>query len=1003
MPSGMLAQLVPSFMRIHAFFSCWTQAPSYMSSLMAVVQARAESHPDQVALICASPHSPTIEFSWGTLREQVGGFAAFLIETGIRAGDVVAVLARKPAEQSLAVLGTLGAGAIPTVLSYPSPKQKQSAFFSMFCSVIQSSGARWVLCATDFFDRAKEALDAIRSECVCVALPDSRQTNRFMPADLATGADGPMFLQFSSGTMGARKGVAISHDMLRRHSQSFANSIAMAQSDKIVSWAPLYHDGGLVRCFLSALAVGAVPVLLDPFEWLQNPAFLFRVIQDHRVDYCYQPNFAYSYCAMRIRDEEISGVDVSHVRAFLFGAEPARLRTFDEFVHRFADHGVRRAQLQVAYGMAENTCGVSQTRLGEEVRFEHLDRRLFQQNNRAEVTAGGSGDDVVVFAACGFPLEDVSVRIRGTNEDRVVGEIEVKSAFQIREYLNVPGSTLPSPLTDDGWLRTEDLGYLVAGELFVCGRSKDLMIINGANVFPADVEEVVQGVAGCKPGRVVAFGVDDEELGTESIVICVEPTDDGVDPLQLQSEIRRVIGDRLGISASDVSICKAGTLRKSTSGKLSRPENRRIYLQRRQGSLDRRDAPTDDHHSARPGSADYESVRDCLLAIWSEVLGVEVHEDQDLFIDLGVDSIAAVRAAGAISEVIDSRVPQEQILACATVCEQAERILEGIARDSYITIVGKGRPKTPLVLVHPASGHGWIYLRLLKYIQDRPLILIGSPALSERDMLFDSIEATAKHYIRGLKALNVSGPYLLGGYSFGGSVAFEMGARLVESGDEVLAVAMFDSGIVASRATAARKRLSYVVANWASRHPSIGKRIPVINKVFDISDIATRMNVALRPHRSHTVRDLVPLIRYLLPDVTIPQHIRRGSVADFCDWALPLVVERFSSGEAQMFVPGSGLDLLHQARVRASNMRLAQRYARRTRTSCRVLYFQVSQDGRAERWAQLCDTPPQVENFTMRRDGTRLTHLSMFTPENVEVFGPRLRSALDALDSQEDG
>ncbi|MBX9606763.1 MAG: AMP-binding protein [Gammaproteobacteria bacterium] len=974
-----------------------------MSSLMAVMQARAVSHPDHVALICASPHSPTIEFSWSALRDSVAGLAAFLRETGIHAGDVVAILARKPAEQSLGLLGALGAGAVPTVLSYPSPKQNQSAFFSMFCSVIQSSGARWLLCATDFFDRAKEALHSIGSECVCVALPDSRLTGGFTPADLATSADGPMFLQFSSGTMGARKGVAISHEMLRQHSQSFAKSIALEPNDKIVSWAPLYHDGGLVRCFLSALSVGAVPVLLDPFEWLQNPAFLFRVIQDYSVDYCYQPNFAYSYCAMRIRDEEITGVDLSHVRAFLFGAEPARLRTFDEFVQRFADHGVRRAQLQVAYGMAENTCGVSQTRLGEEVRFERLDRGMFGQHNRAEVTAGRSGDDVVVVASCGYPLEGVSVRIRGTSVDRVVGEIEVKSDFQIREYLSVPGSTWPSPLTDDGWLRTEDLGYLVAGELFVCGRSKDLMIINGANVFPADVEEVVQGVAGCKPGRVVAFGVDNDALGTESIVICAERVDDRIDPLQLRNEISRVIDARMGISASDISICGPGTLRKSTSGKLSRPENRRLYLEGRLRSLHRRDTPTDDHRTVKPGSADYESVRDCLLAIWSEVLGIEVHEDQDLFVDLGADSIAAVRAAGAINEVIDSRVSQEQILACASVREQSERILEGIARDSYITVVGKGRPRTPLVLVHPASGHGWIYLRLLKYIQDRPLILIGSPALSDGEMLFDSVEATAKHYIRGLKALNVSGPYLLGGYSFGGAVAFEMGARLIESGDEVLAVAMFDSGLVASRATAARKRLSYALANWASRHPKVGKRIPIINRVFDIRDIAVRLNVALRPRHCHTVRDLVPLIRFLLPDVAIPQEVRRRSVADFCDWALPLVIERFSSSESRMFMPGSGLNLLHQARVRANNMRLVQRYARRTRTSCRVLYFQVSEDDRAERWARLCDVPPQVEKFTARRDGTRLTHLTMFTSENIEVFGPRLRAALDALDRAEDG
>ncbi len=969
-----------------------------MSSLIAALKARAESQADDVALICASPHSPTVEFSWGELRDTVGRFAAFLIETGIQPGDVVAILARKPAEQSLAVLATLGAGALPTVLSYPSPKQDEGAFFGMLSSVLQSSGARWLLCASEFFGKAHAALGAIQGECLCLAIPDNAQLAKLWPASLATTSDGTMFLQFTSGTMGVRKGIAISHKMLSLHSESFAKSIQLERKDRIVSWSPLYHDGGIVRCFLSALRVGAVAVLLDPFEWLENPAFLFRVIQDYRIDYCYQPNFAYAYCAARISDEEIDGVDLSQVRAFLFAGEPARLRTFDDFVQRFGNFGVRRDQLQVAYGMAENTCGITQTRPGVEVRFDHLDRKLFQEKNRAVLNSQGSGDDVISVASCGFPIEGVSVRISGTNADRRVGEIEVTSTFQMLEYLNAPDLKAPSPVTDDGWLRTEDLGYMSEGELFVCGRSKDLMVINGANIFPADVEEVVQGVAGCKPGRVVAFSIDNEELGTESMVIGVESVDDSVDAAQLQNDIRRVLGARLGLSASKIWVCRPGTFRKSTSGKLSRPENRRLYLQERRESSPRSEAPTDDYHVHEAASADYESIRDTLLTIWSDVLGVTVHEDQDLFIELGVDSISAVRVASVINDAIDTRIPPEQILACATVSDQVERILEGIDRESYITVVGKDRPKTPLVLVHPASGHGWIYLRLLKYIQDRPLILIGSPAWNDHNLLFDTIEEAAEYYIRGLKALQFAGPYLLGGYSFGGTVAFEMAARLVQSGDEVLAVTMFDSGVVTSGRTVLRKRLSYALANWATRHPVIGKRIPVINRVFDIPEVATRLNVALRPHHCRTVRDLLPLVRYLLPAVTVPAEVRNGSVEEFCDWALPLIVDRFSLDESRAFVSGSGMDLLHQARVRANNVRLVQQYARRNRFTCRLLYFQGSDDDRAERWAELCDTPPQIEKFTLRRDGNRTIHLSMFMRENIDVFGPRLREALDALD-----
>jgi len=318
-------------------------------------------------------------------------------------------------------------------------------------------------------------------------------------------------------------------------------------------------------------------VLLSPFDWVQHPSLLFRAIHDYRGTLCWLPNFAYNHCARRIRQRDIEGLSASSMRMFINCSEPVRHDSHQLFLERFAPLGVRPELLAVSYAMAENTFGVTQTPPGQAARLDVVDRVDLQNQRARPVSLDHPNAEVRV--SCGPTIAGTSVKVVDEHgkelPDRRVGEVAVQSDCMLTGYYKRPDL---NPF-EDGWYLTGDMGYVADGEVYIVGRSKDLIINAGKNIYPQDIEAIVNEVPGVHTGRAVAFGVPDEREGTELIAVVAEVgSDDPRERKKIATAIRQTVARQSMITVSYVHLVDAHWLIKTSSGKIARAANRDKWL-----------------------------------------------------------------------------------------------------------------------------------------------------------------------------------------------------------------------------------------------------------------------------------------------------------------------------------------------------------------------------------------------------------------------------------------
>lgn len=539
---------------------------------------RAQVAPRQPCLELLYPDRAGDVLDAASLCGEVCASSEALRAAGVRPGDAVILCLSHSREQVVSFLAAMHAGAVPTIHSaYVEPTAVIEPHLGRLVAVADNSGARALITWSRHLDRLRGE-EGLRKLAVLDANAIGQADGSRSPAPPVGGRKA--FFQYTSGSTGAPKGIAQTHERVLRSAAAQRRVAMTTESDVVVSWLPLYHDLGLVSGLLTPLVVGASTTLLSPHHWVRRPGVYLRCISERRATVTFMPNFGLNQCARATRDADLEGVDLSSLQALVHGAEMVRHQSHRDFVRRFAPYGFSAESLRAGYGMAELVVAATMAPRRAAPTVDWLDARALCEEQRAvERPAGAVG--AVSVVGCGEPLPGTAVRIAAADgrdaADREIGEILVRSDYMFEGYQRRPD--LDNASLHEGWFHTGDKGYLREGQLFPTGRISDTIIVGGRNIAPDDVELIADEIEGLRPGRSVAFALADTSGGTEKVaIVCetVEPAD-ADRSAAIERELRRRVVARLDVALGVVHLVERGWIVKTSSGKKARGRNRDKY------------------------------------------------------------------------------------------------------------------------------------------------------------------------------------------------------------------------------------------------------------------------------------------------------------------------------------------------------------------------------------------------------------------------------------------
>jgi fatty-acyl-CoA synthase len=515
-------------------------------------------------------------YSYAELRDDALAQAHRLIAAGVRPGDRIALVAETGAEFASLFFGVVYAGAWPVPLPLPTSFGGRDSYIDQLGVQLKSCDPKMLFYPAELAAMAGEAARLAGTEGV---VWEEFATRDAAPVALppATGGD-IAYLQYSSGSTRFPHGVAITHHALLNNLSAHSHGMELVDSDRCVSWLPWYHDMGLVGCFLSPIANQVSTDYLKTEDFARRPlAWLDLISRNQGTTLSYSPTFGYDICARRMSSQTKASdrFDLSRWRVAGNGADMIRPDVMQKFVDAFADAGFHASAFLPSYGLAEATLAVSIMPPGEGIVVELVEETQLS-GGPAE---GGRPQRYRSIVNCGKPVKDMEVQIReedGTPlPEKAIGKVWCRGPSVMVGYFRDDAAT--DACMKDGWLDTGDMGYLSEGYVYIVGRAKDMIIINGKNHWPQDIEWAVEQLPGFKAGDIAAFAITTPG-GEETPAVLVQcRTSDDEERSRLRDNIRERVRSVTGMNCV-VELVPPRTLPRTSSGKLSRAKARNLYL-----------------------------------------------------------------------------------------------------------------------------------------------------------------------------------------------------------------------------------------------------------------------------------------------------------------------------------------------------------------------------------------------------------------------------------------
>ena len=544
-------------------------APAEAATLTDALDWHVLQHGERVHIVLWHGDGEETNLTYRHIADQAHAVASGLRQAGLQPGERVAIMLPTSEAFFAIFFGVLYAGGVPTPIYPPARPSQIEEHLKRQAGILRNAQAVLLIATREASAIAR--LLKLQVESLRTVVNAEQLSKDPGSWKLKARADSTALLQFTSGSTGDPKGVVLSHSNVLANIRAMGEAMEAGPDDVFVSWLPLYHDMGLIGAWLGSLYFAAPLVVMSPLTFLVRPEQWLWAIHRHRATLSASPNFGFELCLRKIEDQAVAGLDLSSLRMVANGSETVSPDTIRRFAARFAKYGFRPEAMAPVYGLAENAVGLAFPPLGRAPIIDRIDRAGLTRQGRASPAAPDEFT-TLEFVACGRPLPGHEIRIIGaTGElgEREEGRLQFRGPSATHGYLDNP--TKNRELFDGDWLNSGDLAYIAGGDVYITGRSKDIIIRAGRHVYPEEIESVVGDIAGVRKGCVAVFGTRDPQRGTERVIVLAETRESERTSLaRLRQRIEEAVTPLLDGPPDEVVIGPPHTVPKTSSGKLRR-------------------------------------------------------------------------------------------------------------------------------------------------------------------------------------------------------------------------------------------------------------------------------------------------------------------------------------------------------------------------------------------------------------------------------------------------